>query len=106
MSQRRKELTFLQFFFWNCPQPSLLPFSSHNTSLDLTVCVTWREQVRDRDSEGERETYKWRTEPEKQGETKKRSGTSLVIQWLRLHASNTGAPGSIPDQGTGSHMLQ
>ena len=33
-------------------------------------------------------------------------GTSLVVQWLRLHTSNEGAPGSIPDQGAGSHMLQ
>ena len=56
--------------------------------------------------EKEPETQKWRTESERQGETKKRSGASLLIQWLRLHAPNTGAPGSIPDQGTGSHMLQ
>ena len=28
-------------------------------------------------------------------------GDSLVVQWLRLHASNTGGVGSIPDQGTG-----
>ena len=27
-------------------------------------------------------------------------GTSLVIQWLRLHASTAGATGSIPGQGT------
>ena len=26
-------------------------------------------------------------------------GTSLVIQWLRLHAPNAGGPGSIPGQG-------
>ena len=32
--------------------------------------------------------------------------TSLVIQWLRLHASNAGGPGSISSQGTRSHMLQ
>ena len=31
-------------------------------------------------------------------------GTSLVAQWLRLHAPNTGGPGSIPGQGTRSHM--
>ena len=34
------------------------------------------------------------------------SGTSLVVQWLRLWAHNAGGPGSIPGQGTGSHMLQ
>ena len=28
------------------------------------------------------------------------SGTSLVVQWLRLHAPNAGGPGSIPGQGT------
>ena len=32
--------------------------------------------------------------------------TSLVVQWLRLHAFNAGDPGSIPGQGTRSHMLQ
>ena len=25
-------------------------------------------------------------------------GTSLVVQWLRLHAPNAGSPGSIPGQ--------
>ena len=30
----------------------------------------------------------------------KPSGTSLVVQWLRLHASNAGGTGSIPGQGT------
>ena len=33
-------------------------------------------------------------------------GTSLVVQWLRLHAPNAGGPGSIPGQGTRSHMPQ
>ena len=27
-------------------------------------------------------------------------GVSLVVQWLRLHASNAGGMGSIPGQGT------
>ena len=27
-----------------------------------------------------------------------------MVQWLRLHAPNTGGPGSIPGQGTRSHM--
>ena len=31
---------------------------------------------------------------------------SLVVQWLRLHAANAGGLGSIPGQGTRSHMLQ
>ena len=33
-------------------------------------------------------------------------GTSLVVQWLRLHALNAGGLGSIPGQGTRSCMLQ
>ena len=32
--------------------------------------------------------------------------TSLVDEWLRLHAFNAGDPASIPGQGTGSHMPQ
>ena len=32
-------------------------------------------------------------------------GTSLVVQWLRLHALSAGGPGSIPGQGTRSHRL-
>ena len=31
-------------------------------------------------------------------------GTSLVAQWLRLCTPNAGGPGSIPGQGTRSHM--
>ena len=37
---------------------------------------------------------------------KLRNGTSLVIQWLRLHAPNAGDPGSIPGQGIRPYMLQ
>ena len=33
-------------------------------------------------------------------------GTSLVVQWLRLHAPNARGLGSIPGQGTRSRMLQ
>ena len=33
------------------------------------------------------------------------SGISLVVQWLGLCAPGTGGPGSIPEQGSGSHML-
>ena len=33
-------------------------------------------------------------------------GTSLVVQWLRLHALSAGGPGSIPGQGTKSHVSQ
>ncbi|TEA33197.1 hypothetical protein DBR06_SOUSAS8010046, partial [Sousa chinensis] len=33
-------------------------------------------------------------------------GTSLVVQWLRLCAPNARGPGSIPGQGTRTHMPQ
>ena len=33
-------------------------------------------------------------------------GTSLVVPWLTLHAPNARGPGSIPGQGTRSHMPQ
>ena len=33
-------------------------------------------------------------------------GTSLVVQWLKLHTPNAGGPGSIPGEETRSHMLQ
>ena len=29
-----------------------------------------------------------------------------MVQWLRLRTSKAGAPGSVPGQGTRSHMLQ
>ena len=32
-------------------------------------------------------------------------GTSLVVQWLRLHAPSAGVQGSIPEQGTESDLL-
>ena len=32
------------------------------------------------------------------------TGTSLVVQWVKLHAPNAGGPGSIPGQGTRSRM--
>ena len=34
------------------------------------------------------------------------SGTSLVVQWLRLLTPHAGGPGSIPGQETRSHMPQ
>ena len=32
--------------------------------------------------------------------------SSLVVQWLQLHAPNAQGLGFIPDEGTRSHMLQ
>ena len=34
------------------------------------------------------------------------TGTSLVVQWLTVHVPNAGDLGSIPGQGTRSHVLQ
>ena len=34
------------------------------------------------------------------------TGTSLLVQWLRLHDLNARGPGLIPDQGTRSHKAQ
>ncbi|TEA24285.1 hypothetical protein DBR06_SOUSAS26710012, partial [Sousa chinensis] len=31
---------------------------------------------------------------------------SLVVQWLRFHVPKAGGPGSIPGQGTRSHVPQ
>ena len=36
----------------------------------------------------------------KRAASKIQPGTSLVVQWLRLHASNAGGAGSIPGRGT------
>ena len=35
-----------------------------------------------------------------------KTGTSLVVLWLRLHTPNAGGLGLIPGQGTRPHMLQ
>ena len=35
---------------------------------------------------------------------KTNTGTSLMVQWLRFQAARAGVPGSIPGQGTRSHM--
>ena len=37
---------------------------------------------------------------------RKRGGTSLVVQWLRLCTPNVAGPRLIPGWGTGPHMLQ
>ena len=42
----------------------------------------------------------WNLEEESEG----RTGTSLVVQWLRLQTPNAGGPGLIPGHGTRFHM--
>ena len=46
------------------------------------------------------------TKWEKGDSQNKEAGMSLVVHWLRLHASSAGGLGSILGQGTRSHMLQ
>ena len=41
---------------------------------------------------------------QKYGLNKNNLGTSLVVQWVRLHAPNAGGPGLIPGPGTRSCM--
>ena len=36
----------------------------------------------------------------------KTSGTSPLVQWLRVHAPSAGSLDSIPGQGTRSHMQE
>ena len=38
--------------------------------------------------------------------SKRKGGNFLLVQWLRLCTANAGGLGSIPGQGTRSHMLQ
>ena len=40
----------------------------------------------------------------KKTDKKQATGTSLVVQWIRLCAPNAGGQGSIPGQGTRSQM--
>ena len=42
----------------------------------------------------------------KEHQKEKKWGTSLVVQWLRLHPPHAGDLGSIPGQGTRSQILQ
>ena len=45
------------------------------------------------------------TQSKRMQESRVGLGTSLVVQWLRLHAPKSGRLDSIPGQGTRSHML-
>ena len=47
---------------------------------------------------------KWSTRKEDNNHNTYTPGTSLVVQWVRLCTPNAGGPGSIPGQGTRSHM--
>ena len=43
--------------------------------------------------------------PEKKKKNKKKKGNFLAVQWLGLHATTAGGPGSIPGWGTKLHKL-
>ena len=45
-------------------------------------------------------------EQEEEASQRLAPGTSLVVQWLRLHVPNADSLGSIPDQVTRSRMPQ
>ena len=45
-------------------------------------------------------TRRWEANVQSESKT----GTSLVVQWLGLHAPDAGGPGSTPGWGTRSHM--
>ena len=55
---------------------------------------------------GHTERYPMWMHTQRDNHKDKGRGTSLLVQWLSLHAPNAGGPGSIPSQGTRSHMLQ
>ena len=70
------------------------------------VCSIWPGQNPDRGSSW-KDQRRWCWEIRVQTVTwDGAKGTFLVVQWLRLHAPNPGGPGSIPGQGTSSHMPQ
>ena len=48
----------------------------------------------------------FRENKKKNGLRRQDSGTSLVVQWLRLSIPNARGLGSIPGQGTRSHLPQ
>ena len=51
-------------------------------------------------------SVQWVRRPATRNNNNKKMGTSLVVQWLRLCAPGAGGMGSIPSQGTRSHMSQ
>ena len=53
-----------------------------------------------------KEAISWQTGLRKICPNAGRYGTSLAAQWLRLRAPSAGGLGSIPGQGTRSHVLQ
>ena len=76
------------------------------TESDMTEATQQQQQQqRERTGSYKQET-KWHWTFQQQLSIEDMGCTPLVVQWLRLHASNAGNPGSIPGQGTRSHMPQ
>ena len=84
-------LDYCQCDMWNCVQ---------------YVVHTWQNMQKKVEKESnEIQKYCKETKVTK-AKLKPLTETSLVAQWLRLHAPNAGGPGLIPGQGTWSHMPQ
>ena len=79
--------------------------SSHHCPLSVRVWTVWQWL---KFSWGRSAIRYWQSTKGRRLLTLERAGqrTSLVVQWLRLWAPNAGGLGSIPGQGTRSHMLQ
>ena len=100
-------LSLFTFTHWRRkwqPTPVFLPGESQGWG-SLVGCRLWgRTQLKS-------QTRKWLSSSSSSsrkysGWQNKLWGTSLVIQWLRLHTPNAEGPSSIPGQGTRCPMLQ
>ena len=70
-----------------------MPFAA--TCMDLEIIIISKSDIERQISYDI--TYMWNLK-------KSDTGTSLVVQQLRLPTPNAGGPGSIPGRGTRSHM--
>ena len=90
---------------------ALIPQIPRNTRdyCKQQACWAWNEPLRfvSGPHPFSEDTESWESPPKRHTWVKATAlGASLLVQWLRLRASNAGGPGSIPAQGTRSHMLQ
>ena len=93
-------------FFWHVVIPLHLP-TDYTSVLQWQSCIVGTEGVWPKKAQiiyhlaCQENVVPW-----KKFILKKKKGTPLVVQWSRLQAPNAGSPGSIPGQGTGSHIPQ
>ena len=80
--------------------------TSHNSAdwVPFEILIQ-RKTILDKDGKSHAQTDKVKCLPFSYSTVNVKVGTSLVVQWLRLHAPNAGGLGSIPGRGTRSHML-